>query len=440
MKKTVAIHNLGCKVNSYEAGRMAEKLEKAGFRLVEFNERADVYLVNTCTVTAIADKKSRQLLHRARELNPDALIVAAGCYVETGSEALSKEHTADLLIPNGQKEEIAELVTRALEEREGAGEKAAPVSVTIPDTVTANPRVRAFLKVQEGCSRYCTYCIIPHARGPAMERPFEESIKEAEEMAGRGFKEIVPTGIHISSLGPEKLGRLLLAMDRIPGLERIRLSSLEPGIISPEFVYILKKVKGLCPHFHLSLQSGCDATLKRMNRHYTAAGFREAVRLLREAFEDPAITTDVIAGFPGETEEEFEESLAFCKEIAFYRIHIFPYSRRTGTPAAKMPGQLSNAVKKERCKKLSLLEKQQELDFLSLWPGREVRVLWEEIRTVKGRECLLGHTPEYLPAALPLEEIQGSRPLPGDISRVTGMEILEKEGILLVNCTENGNN
>ena len=479
MSTTFAIHNLGCKVNYYEAEKMTRSLREADFTETAFTDRADVYIVNTCTVTAIADKKSRQLLHRAKELNPEALIVAAGCYVQTGKEALLADGCVDLFVGNQEKARIGELVKEALGERgvnktiENAGEasrlaaditrddnrKARGASeegrleVNIKSEIAADQeeaedlgahlheRTRAFLKIQDGCDRYCTYCIIPHARGPVVSYPQESILEEAKELISRGYQELVVTGIHVSSYGrgmaaraaipathaisyktdPGPLASLLEALSALPGLRRLRLSSLEPTIVTPEFARRIGALPNLCPHFHLSLQSGCDATLKRMNRHYTAAQFREAADLLREAFSHPALTTDVIVGFPGETEEEFEESLEFCRETDFFEMHIFPYSKRKGTVAEKLPGGVKNAVKAERSKRLRDLRDECEGRFLQYYLGKIVEVLPEEEKTVSGKKCLVGHTPEYCLAAV--DAASGSF-APGDFvsGKVMGVE------------------
>ena len=428
MTKSVAIHNLGCKVNSWEATRMERALSAAGFRLCSFEEKADIYIVNTCTVTAIADKKSRQLLRRARELNPDALIVAAGCYVETGREALEKAGIADLFVGNREKDDIVRLILDAAADVPPDAAGTAPIAFPGHDRLSG--RVRAFLKVQDGCSRFCSYCIIPHARGPVTERPPEEVLQEAEELLRAGFHELVVTGIHVSSLGEEKLAELLEKLDGLPGMVRLRLSSLEPTIVTPGFAERLSGLKSLCPHFHLSLQSGCDATLKRMNRHYTAAEYRRAAGLLRAHFDHPALTTDVIAGFPGETEEEFAESLRFCEEMRFFKIHIFPYSRRKGTMAAGMPDQVPNRIRRERCGRLKALEEKQELDYLYSLTEREAEVLLEEKKSLGGKEYYIGHTREYAPAAVAAEE--GPALFPGMLLKRRPRGILEEKKTLLL--------
>ena len=396
-----ALHNLGCKVNAYESEAVLQLLEAAGYKIVPFEEKADVYIVNTCTVTAVADKKSRQMLHRARTRNPEAVIVAMGCYVEIHSSDMDRE--ADIIIGNNRKGELVSLLEGWFregkpavflsEDRQLKDYEKLSVSRTMEHT-------RAFLKVQDGCNRFCTYCIIPYARGRIRSRDPEDVLAETRKLTASGCREIVLTGIHLSSYGKEQKAAFSLAdlvekIADIPGVDRIRLGSLEPGIITPEFAGRLSAREQVCPHFHLSLQSGCNATLKRMNRAYTAEEYLEKCGILREYFERPALTTDVIAGFPGETEEEFAASIAFVEKAAFFETHIFPYSRREGTLAAKMPGQLTEKVKKERVRQLLALNERQETAYLSEACGKPAEVLVEEILHEDGKVYYSGHTTRY---------------------------------------------
>ena len=358
MKKKVALHNLGCKVNAYEVEAMQQLLENAGYETVPFEEGADVYVINTCTVTNMADRKSRQMLHKAKKMNPDAIVVATGCYAQADTEKLKEDTAVDLILGNNQKTQIVE----ALEEYEKEHAKQVQVieinhtkeyeELSISSTAE---HVRAYIKVQDGCNQFCTYCIIPFARGRVRSRKIEEVLSEVETLAAKGYKEVVLTGIHLSSYGVdfpkeerESLLSLIQAVSRVEGISRIRLGSLEPRIITEEFLEGIVKTGKVCPHFHLSLQSGCNKTLKNMNRRYSAQEYAEKCELIRKFYPAPALTTDVIVGFPQETEEDFEESYEFVKKIHFYETHIFKYSRRHGTKAASMDGQLTEAAKAQR--------------------------------------------------------------------------------------------
>ena len=362
MKKKVALHNLGCKVNAYEVEAMQQLLEKAGYEIVPFTEGADVYLINTCTVTNIADRKSRQMLHKAKKMNPDAIVVAAGCYAQADTEKLKEDNAVDLILGNNQKTQIVEV----LEEYEKEHSKQVQVieinhtkeyeELSIEQTAE---HVRAYIKVQDGCNQFCTYCIIPFARGRVRSRKIADVLREVETLASKGYKEVVLTGIHLSSYGVdfskeerESLLSLIQAVSKVEGIQRIRLGSLEPRIITEEFLEGIVATGKVCPHFHLSLQSGCNKTLKNMNRRYSAQEYAEKCELIRKYYPAPALTTDVIVGFPMETEEDFEESYEFVKNIHFYETHIFKYSRRHGTKAAAMDGQLTEAVKTQRSEKL----------------------------------------------------------------------------------------
>ena len=381
VNKKVAFHTLGCKVNICETEAMIRIFENSGYTVVDFSEPADIYVINTCSVTNIADRKSRQMIHRARKMSPDAMIIATGCYVEGLDEEAAKELDCDKLIDNAHKNEI---VAQAEE-----------IAIT-----RMGKHIRADVKIEDGCNQFCSYCIIPYRRGRINKRPKENILKEVAQLASTGHKEIVLVGIHISSYGRDELVELIREIGKIDGVERIRLGSLEPRLIDDELLTGLKSVRQFCPHFHLSLQSGCDKTLKAMNRHYTAAEYRTSVELIRSYWEHPAITTDVIAGFPGETEEDFAVSKRFVDEIGFYQMHIFPYSRRKGTVADRMPGQLTMAVKQARVDELEEINDRNTREFIDYYLGREIEVLIEET----DGEYLVGHTPEYVRVKLPLKE------------------------------------
>ena len=381
VNKKVAFHTLGCKVNIYETEAMIRYFEESGYTVVDFTEPADIYVINTCSVTNIADRKSRQMIHRARKMSPDATIIATGCYVEGLDEESAGELDCDKLIDNAHKNEI---VAQAEE-----------IAIT-----KMGKHIRADVKIEDGCNQFCSYCIIPYRRGRINRRPKENILREVRQLAATGHKEIVLVGIHISSYGRDELVELIGEIGKIDGVERIRLGSLEPRLIDDELLTGLKAVKQFCPHFHLSLQSGCDRILKAMNRHYTAAEYRTGVELIRSYWEHPAITTDVIAGFPGETEEDFTVSKRFVDEIGFYQMHIFPYSRRKGTAADRMPGQLTMAVKQARVDELEEINDRNTRRFIDYYLGREMEVLIEET----DGEYLIGHTPEYVRVRLPLEK------------------------------------
>lgn len=370
----VGFLTLGCKVNSYETEKMKIKFEEQGHTVVAFEEKADVYIVNTCTVTNIADRKSRKMLHRAKRRNPDSLVVAAGCYVDSSDKKGEKDSSVDLFVTNAMKEDLVAFVVEAMKER-----NIVPMQVTeeefekehhMTKEAMAQKHTRAYLKVQNGCNQYCTYCIIPYVRGPLSSKPVEDVVYEVEQLAKDGIQEVVLTGIHLSSYGVdltecknflELEGRMLLKLIRnvakVDGIERIRLGSLEPRIITKNFLEELSQIPEVCPHFHLSLQSGCDQTLRRMNRHYSADEYEAGVKMIRAYFKHPAITTDIIVGFPQETEEEFEATCAFARRIAFAQIHVFKYSRRQGTMADAMTGQVDETIKNQRSEKLIGIEK-----------------------------------------------------------------------------------
>ena len=405
MKGKVALHNLGCKVNAYETEAMKQMLEAAGYEIVPFAPGADIYVINTCTVTNIADRKSRQMIHKARKMNPDAIVVAAGCYVQAGKEKAETDMSIDLIIGNNKKQELIPLLEEFQKNR-NCGQGIIDIGHTREyeelEIDRTEEHTRAYIKVQDGCNQFCTYCVIPYARGRVRSRRTEDVVREVERLACSGCQEIVLTGIHLSSYGVdrkeegENLLSLIRAVHQVNGIERIRLGSLEPGIITEEFAAAIAKLPKVCPHFHLSLQSGCTSTLKRMNRRYTAEEYREKCEILRKYYPAPALTTDVITGFPGETEEEFAESRSFVDSIGFYETHIFPYSRREGTKAADMPDQLPEQIKKERCRELIALGKKHRTEYMQHFLGQEKTVLFEEIQTIAEEEYWVGHTMEYL--------------------------------------------
>ena len=410
--RKAALHNLGCKVNAYETEAMQELLEQAGYQIVPFEEQADVYIINTCTVTNVADRKSRQMIHRARKRNPGAVIVAAGCYVQTKDTA-GLDADIDIVIGNNKKKEIAKVLEDYFQEKGAGTKKIERVDIghtseyedlTVSHTAG---HTRVFLKVQDGCNQFCSYCIIPYARGRVRSRSREEVVAEVRRLAERGYKEVVLTGIHLSSYGTDigdDLLSLILSVHQVEGICRIRLGSLEPGIITEEFARTLSECPKFCPHFHLSLQSGCDATLKRMNRRYDTAQYEEKCQILRKYFQDPALTTDVIVGFPGETEEEFEASRAFVDRINFYETHIFKYSRREGTRAAVMDGQIPDSVKTQRSALLLELGQKKQREYEEKLLGTTREVLMEESVVIGGETWQVGHTKEYVKIGRKTEE------------------------------------
>ena len=431
MGNKVALHNLGCKVNAYEIEAMQQLLEEAGYEIVPFEPGADIYVINTCTVTNIADRKSRQMLHKAKKMNPEAIVVATGCYVQTGGEKLEKDEAIDFVLGNNQKINIVEALAEYAENKPGHGSHVIKINQTkeyeeLSIDHTAE-HVRAYIKVQDGCNQFCTYCIIPYARGRVRSRNIESVLKEVRALAEKGYKEVVLTGIHLSSYGvdfPEEKKETLLSLIRavheIEGIRRIRLGSLEPGIVTREFAEGIAALPKVCPHFHLSLQSGCDETLERMNRRYRSGEYRERCELLREVYGNPALTTDVIVGFPQESEEEFRKSYDFVDSIRFYETHIFKYSRRQGTKAAAMDGQLTEAEKSFRSEKMIELHHRHAGDYEKSMLGKNLEVLIEEEYTKDGRTWYLGHSREYIKTAVPKSEAYG----------VNDIVIVKAEGFL----------
>lgn len=456
--KTIAFHNLGCKVNSYELDVMQQNAQQNGWDVVNYDQKSDIYVINTCSVTNIADRKSRQMIHRAKSLNPDAVVVAAGCYVQADAFALAQDESVDLLVGNNCKARLAEILkeyltarrqgklgeyaSRILDEQEEVAAALLPTGGNISGTraeienyliktlgnttivdlkkvpfedaniTHTDSHTRGYIKIQDGCNRYCSYCIIPYTRGVVRSKPIDDVVREVEAMVSSGVREIVLTGIHVSSYGvdfktgtpAEHILNLLNRLDAIPKLKRIRLSSFEPRLITEDFAAGLKRITKLCPHFHLSLQSGCDETLARMNRKYTSAEYAEKVEILRRTFPDAAITTDVIVGFPRETQKEFATTKQFCERIGFYEMHVFKYSRRRGTPADADPEQVPEQVKSVRSDILLELTAKQSLAFRKKWLGKPVEVLFEEAKEIDGRTYWLGHTKEYVLVAVPSGE------------------------------------
>lgn len=424
--KKAALHNLGCKVNAYETEAMQHLLEEAGYEIVPFTQKADVYVINTCSVTNMADRKSRQMLHKAKKNNPDSIVVAAGCYVQTSEKEVLNDLSVDIVIGNDRKHDLV----RLLEEY-----SLDSVNDTVDDINDGKhdfeelfidqtkEHTRAFIKVQDGCNQFCSYCIIPYARGRVRSRRFENVIAEVERLAANGFKEVVLTGIHLSSYGVDfeeatGLLELIQAVNAVKGIERIRLGSLEPKIVTEHFASELSKLDKICPHFHLSLQSGCDATLKRMNRKYTTKEYERGCELLRKYFVHPAITTDVIVGFPGETEEEFEQTKAYLEHIHFYEMHIFKYSKRKGTRAAVMPDQIDEQIKAARSEKLIALGHDMSKEFRKFYIGKNEEVLFEEKAVIGDKEYFVGYTKEYVKVAKETDENLENQIVSGRISEI----------------------
>lgn len=430
--KKAALHNLGCKVNAYETEAMQHLLEEAGYEIVPFTQKADVYVINTCSVTNMADRKSRQMLHKAKKNNPDSIVVAAGCYVQTSEKEVLNDLSVDIVIGNDRKHDLV----RLLEEY-----SLDSVNDTVDDINDGKhdfeelfidqtkEHTRAFIKVQDGCNQFCSYCIIPYARGRVRSRRFENVIAEVERLAANGFKEVVLTGIHLSSYGVDfeeatGLLELIQAVNAVKGIERIRLGSLEPKIVTEHFASELSKLDKICPHFHLSLQSGCDATLKRMNRKYTTKEYERGCELLRKYFVHPAITTDVIVGFPGETEEEFEQTKSYLEHIHFYEMHIFKYSKRKGTRAAVMPDQIDEQIKAARSEKLIALGHDMSKEFRKFYIGKNEEVLFEEKAVIGDKEYFVGYTKEYVKVAKKTAENLENQIVSGRISGMLTDEIL----------------
>lgn len=440
MKKTVAFCTLGCKVNQYETDAMRGSFEAEGYEVKEFSQEASVYVINTCTVTNMADRKSRQMMHRAKKKNPDGIIVAVGCYVQAAKEQLEEDTLIDLVIGNNMKSQVVQIVEQYIQDNRHTEDRDAYVAdiahsheYETMHIETVSEHTRAYIKIQDGCNQFCSYCIIPYARGRVRSRKMEDILQEVRNLTANGYKEIVLTGIHISSYGldfehtadeqedygPFKnsaLIDLIEALSGIEGLERIRLGSLEPRIITENFVRRLCKVPQICPHFHLSLQSGCDETLKRMNRHYTTALYLEKCGILRQYFDRPALTTDVIVGFPGETEEEFAQTERFLETVHFSDMHIFKYSKRRGTKAADMPNQIDPQIQSVRSEKLIALGKRMKDDFLEACKDQEQIVLIEEETEIDGTKYMTGHSKNYIRCAFEMDGLVPNMVIKGTIN------------------------
>lgn len=432
--RTAALHNLGCKVNSYETEAMQQLLEEAGYEIVSFHEKADVYIINTCSVTNIADRKSRQMLHRAKKQNPEAVVVAAGCYVQSAAEELKADLAVDVIIGNNKKQDLVPILEEYFKDRTDSSHVIEINETHEYERLSIHKiadHTRAFLKIQDGCNQFCSYCIIPYTRGRVRSRRPEEVVAEVRELAAAGYQEVVLTGIHLSSYGVdfkeeenENLLSLIRQVHEVEGIRRIRLGSLEPRIITDDFAKALASMPKFCPHFHLSLQSGCDETLKRMNRHYTTEEYAAGCDILRRYFDNPAITTDVIVGFPGETEEEFEATKAFLERIGFYEMHIFKYSRRAGTRADRMPEQVPEQIKNVRSEALLLLEKQMSKAYRESFLGKKKTVLLEEKTEIGGRAYMIGHTMEYVKAVVPYADDLKNKMTEGVLKEALNDEVL----------------
>lgn len=433
--RKAALHNLGCKVNSYETEAMTQLLKKAGYEIVSFQDQADVYIINTCSVTNMADRKSRQMLHKAKKQNPNAVVVATGCYVQTATEKVAQDLSIDLVVGNNRKKDIVEILNEYYEEKEAGEQVKEEYVIDINHTdeyedleiSTVTEHTRAHLKIQDGCNNFCSYCIIPYARGRIRSRTMESIKAELERLSASGFKEIVLTGINLSCYDDngKKLIDVIEMADNVNGIERIRLGSLDPEVVTEDFVERLGKVKKICPHFHFSLQSGCDKTLKAMNRHYTSDEYYEKCQLIRKYINNPAFTTDVIVGFPGETEEDYISSREFVKKVKFAELHVFKYSKRDGTVAAKMPNQIDEKIKTLRSEDLIKTGEELTKEFRQAKIGQDTTVLFEEKILLDNKEYWVGHTADYIKIAVPEKEN-----LEGQIRKVNVKDFLTNEIML----------
>lgn len=433
--RKAALHNLGCKVNSYETEAMTQLLKKAGYEIVSFQDQADVYIINTCSVTNMADRKSRQMLHKAKKQNPDAVVVATGCYVQTATEKVAQDLSIDLVVGNNRKKDIVEILNEYYAEKEAGEQVKEEYVIDINHTdeyedleiSTVTEHTRAHLKIQDGCNNFCSYCIIPYARGRIRSRTMESIKAELERLSTSGFKEIVLTGINLSCYDDngKKLIDVIEMADNVNGIERIRLGSLDPEVVTEDFVERLGKVKKICPHFHFSLQSGCDKTLKAMNRHYTSDEYYEKCQLIRKYIDNPAFTTDVIVGFPGETEEDYISSREFVKKVKFAELHVFKYSKRDGTVAAKMPNQIDEKIKTLRSEDLIKTGEELTKEFRQAKIGQDTTVLFEEKILLDNKEYWVGHTVDYIKIAVPEKEN-----LEGQIRKVNVKDFLTNEIML----------
>lgn len=433
--RKAALHNLGCKVNSYETEAMTQLLKKAGYEIVSFQDQADVYIINTCSVTNMADRKSRQMLHKAKKQNPNAVVVATGCYVQTATEKVAQDLSIDLVVGNNRKKDIVEILNEYYAEKEAGEQVKEEYVIDINHTdeyedleiSTVTEHTRAHLKIQDGCNNFCSYCIIPYARGRIRSRTMESIKAELERLSASGFKEIVLTGINLSCYDDngKKLIDVIEMADNVNGIERIRLGSLDPEVVTEDFVERLGKVKKICPHFHFSLQSGCDKTLKVMNRHYTSDEYYEKCQLIRKYIDNPAFTTDVIVGFPGETEEDYISSREFVKKVKFAELHVFKYSKRDGTVAAKMPNQIDEKIKTLRSEDLIKTGEELTKEFRQAKIGQDTTVLFEEKILLDNKEYWVGHTVDYIKIAVPEKEN-----LEGQIRKVNVKDFLTNEIML----------
>lgn len=433
--RKAALHNLGCKVNSYETEAMTQLLKKAGYEIVSFQDQADIYIINTCSVTNMADRKSRRMLHKAKKQNPNAVVVATGCYVQTATEKVAQDLSIDLVVGNNRKKDIVEILNEYYAEKEAGEQVKEEYVIDINHTdeyedleiSTVTEHTRAHLKIQDGCNNFCSYCIIPYARGRIRSRTMESIKAELERLSASGFKEIVLTGINLSCYDDngKKLIDVIEMADNVNGIERIRLGSLDPEVVTEDFVERLGKVKKICPHFHFSLQSGCDKTLKAMNRHYTSDEYYEKCQLIRKYIDNPAFTTDVIVGFPGETEEDYISSREFVKKVKFAELHVFKYSKRDGTVAAKMPNQIDEKIKTLRSEDLIKTGEELTKEFRQAKIGQDTTVLFEEKILLDNKEYWVGHTVDYIKIAVPEKEN-----LEGQIRKVNVKDFLTNEIML----------
>ena len=444
MNRTVAIHSLGCKVNSYEAESMEHLLKQAGYTIVPFDENitADIYIINTCSVTNIADRKSRQMLHKSKKINPDAIVVAAGCYVNADTKKAAEDNAVDIVLGNNCKINIVEALENYYKDKNNSEmvvdfkEKQEYEELKLDEVST---HTRAYIKIQDGCNQFCSYCIIPYTRGRIRSRDIDEIEEEVTKLVSKGFKEVVLTGIHLTSYGVDNnkgsLLEVIMRLDKIEGLQRIRLGSLEPRVITEEFAKTLSSSKKICPHFHLSLQSGCDTVLKRMNRKYTTQEYYDKCCILRKYFNNPAITTDVIVGFPQETEEEFEATKVFLEKVHFYEMHIFKYSRRKGTVADRMEGQVDEKVKTQRSAILLELENKMSKEYRQQHIGKTEEVLIEEIVSENGKDYFMGFTPDYIRVKIACDTALDNSEYINTIKKVY-MKELSDDGIVVTGIFE----
>ena len=444
MNRTVAIHSLGCKVNSYEAESMEQLLKQAGYMIVPFDENitADIYIINTCSVTNIADRKSRQMLHKSKKINPDAIVVAAGCYVNADTKKAAEDNAVDIVLGNNCKINIVEALENYYKDKNNSEmivdfkEKQEYEELKLDEVST---HTRAYIKIQDGCNQFCSYCIIPYTRGRIRSRDIDEIEEEVTKLVSKGFKEVVLTGIHLTSYGVDNnkgsLLEVIMRLDKIEGLQRIRLGSLEPRVITEEFAKTLSSSKKICPHFHLSLQSGCDTVLKRMNRKYTTQEYYDKCCILRKYFNNPAITTDVIVGFPQETEEEFEATKVFLEKVHFYEMHIFKYSRRKGTVADRMEGQVDEKVKTQRSAILLELENKMSKEYRQQHIGKTEEVLIEEIVSENGKDYFMGFTPDYIRVKIACDTALDNSEYINTIKKVY-MKELSDDGIVVTGIFE----